>query len=53
MADFFSSISQEFDPIDVDKFSPAIKDVLEKGKNEPILAEHEVHDKIVKAKKPN
>ena len=55
MADFFSSISQKFDPIDVDKFSPAIKDVLEKGKNEPvpILAEHEVHDKIVKAKKPN
>ena len=27
MADFFSTISQEFDPIDIDKFSPSIKEV--------------------------
>ena len=56
MAGYFSAISQEFEPIDVDRFSPLIKEELEKGKlesNIPILAEHEVYAKIVKAKKPH
>ena len=56
MADYFSTISQQFDPIDVNKFSPAIKEELEKGRHEPdvpILTEHEVYDKIRKAKKPH
>ena len=56
MADFFSSISQEFDPIDVDKFSLFIKEELDKGRNKidvPSLLEHEVYAKIMKAKKPH
>ena len=31
IADYFSSISQEFEPISVEKFSPLIKDELETG----------------------
>ena len=56
IADYFSSISQEFEPISVEKFSPLIKDELERGKSSvdiPVLLEHEVHEKIVKAKKPH
>ena len=56
MADYFSSISQQFDPIDVNKLSPAIKEELDKGRDEsniPILTENEVHEKLVKAKKPH
>ena len=56
MADYFSSISQEFAPIDVDEFPPTIKESLENGKkdtNIPTLFEHEVHAKIIKAKKPH
>ena len=48
MADYFSSISQKFDPIDVDDFSPSIKDVLEHGRNDTdvhFLFENEVHAK--------
>ena len=52
MADFFSSISQEFDPIDVERLSPKIKEELELGTNAdvPILEEFDVHAKIAKAK---
>ena len=56
LADHFSSISQEFQPIDVNKFPPNIKDELDKGRrdeNIPILEEHEVHKKIISAKKPH
>ena len=56
LADYFSSISQEFKPISIDEFPPNIKDELDKGKdqmNVPILDESEVHNKIVKAKKPH
>ena len=56
MAGYFSAISQEFEPIDVERFSPLIKEELDKGRQEsniPILSEHEVHAKIVKAKKPH
>ena len=55
MADYFSSISQEFEPVDLNKFSSNLMEELEKGKNSktPILFEHEVHEKIVKAKKPH
>ena len=55
LADYFSSISQLFEPISIDKFAPNIKDELSRGsktKNTPILQEHAVHSKIVKAKKP-
>ena len=56
LADFFSSISQEFQALDVTKFPPNVKDELEKGKtdkNFPVLNEFEVYDRIVKAKKPH
>ena len=56
LADFFSSISQEFEPINVDRFPPKIRLELEKGRtdeNVPILFEHEVHKNIMKAKKPH
>ena len=56
LADYFSSISQEFQPLDVSKFPPNIKDELERGrieKNIPVLEEFEVHAKILKAKKPH
>ena len=52
----FSSISQEFDPIDVDKFPIFIKKELDIGRNMaevPSLLEHEVYEKILKAKKPH
>ena len=54
LADHFSSISNEFQPIDVDEFPPNIKDELDKGKREknvPILEEYEVYEKNSKAKK--
>ena len=56
LADHFSSISNEFKPIDVNEFPPNIKEELDKGKREknvPILEEHEVFEKISRAKKPH
>ena len=55
MADYFSEISQEFDPIDATQFPSNIKEELAKGKDmsTPIIFEHEVHEKILKAKKPH
>ena len=49
LADFFSSISQEFQPLDVNNFSPDIKDELERGRAEtklPLLNEFKVYSKI-------
>ena len=53
LADFFSSISQEFEPLTVDDLPPNLKVELEKGKHErvPVLKEFEVYKKITKAKK--
>ena len=54
-ADFFSSISQEFDTIDIDKFPPNIKKEVAEGRIEnkvPTLNEHNVHtseNKLLKA----
>ena len=56
LADFFSAISQEFDPVNIDRLPPKIREELEKGKTDsciPILHEHEVHRKMIKAKKPH
>ena len=56
LADFFSSISQEFEPIDVSRFTLNIREKLEEGNNDvnfPILNEHEVYKKISKAKIPH
>ena len=56
LADHFSSISQEFQPIDVTQFPPNLRDELTRGseeKNIPVLEEYEVFDKITRAKKPH
>ena len=56
LAEYFSSISREFQPLNIDELSPAIKDELKRGINEvkiPILEEHQVYEKITRAKKPH
>ena len=56
LADYFSPISQQFDPIDVDLFPQNVKEELKRGNidsNFPLLSEQEVYEKIVKAKKPH
>ena len=56
LADFFSSISQEFQPVDVNNFSSNIKDELERGRAEtklPLLNEFKVYSKISRAKIPH
>ena len=55
LADHFSRISQEYDPIDIDIFPPNLKEELRKGYLEqagPVLEEFEVYKKILQAKKP-
>ena len=54
IADYFSSISQEFDPIDSSRFTPDLKEKLQLA-NEPtpIIEEYQVYRKILAAKKPN
>ena len=56
LADYFSKISQEFEPICADNFPPYIKEKLARGKTDPtkpILEEFEVYEKLCKSKKPN
>ena len=56
IAHFFSAISQEFDPVNIDSLPPKICEELEKGKTDPcipILHEHEVHKNMNKAIKPH
>ena len=55
LAEYFSSISQEFMPLDPDNLPSKVKIELEKGiveKNLPILNEYEVYEKVTRAKKP-
>ena len=54
-ADYFSSISQEYEPICVDKFTPNIRLQLEDGKTDkskPVLDDW-IYDKLKSSKKPN
>ena len=56
LAEYFSLISQEFEKISIEKFSPSLKEKLELGKNDPskpILEEWQVYEKLRKSKKPN
>ena len=55
-ADFFSSISQKFEPISTEKFPPNMKRKLEDGRNDPskpVLEDWQVFEKLSKSKKPN
>ena len=55
LADHFSRISQEFDPINIDLFAPNLRYKLKRGwldQTGPILDELKVYLKIMNAKKP-
>ena len=56
LAEYFSKISQEFEPICVENFPPWIKQKLCNGKTDltkPVLEDWEVYEKLVRSKKPN
>ena len=56
IADYFSMISQEFEPLDFNKLAPNVRNSMIDAKgdpNIPILEPFEVYSKIQKAKKPN
>ena len=56
LASYFSTISQEFRPIEVSQFPPNLKIELKNGIDDPdapVLEELEVYNKIVQAKKPH
>ena len=54
LADYFSAISQEFEPIDVENLTPDLREKLATHSEDiPILEEYLVYKKIVAAKKPN
>ena len=56
LADHFSKISQNLEPIDVNDFHPELKNSILKGINcdsKVFLNEYEVYEKLSKMKKPN
>ena len=56
LADHFSAISQTVPPLDVEKFHPALRLEIEKGRSQqrkPSLSQHDTYRKLLKIKKPN
>ena len=53
IADFFAAISGELEPITIEKLSPKLREKLKMKQNVPIIEDHEVFEKIKRAKKPN
>ena len=56
LADYFSQISQQFDPICTENLPPWIQEELLDGRDDPrkpVLEEYEVYRKLNKSKKPN
>ena len=56
LAEHFSAVSQTCDPLNESLFHPALKQALENGRkcgNKPIISQHDVYRKILKATKPN
>ena len=56
LAEYFSKISQEFDPINPALLPPWIRQKLDEGKDDiskPILQEWQVYKKLSSSKKPN
>ena len=56
LGEYFSAISQEFDPISISEFPPWIREKLQKGRKDPtkpVLEEWQVYKKLCKSKKPN
>lgn len=52
-ANYWSKISQEYDPVNISTLPPCIQSKLTRVYNIPILEEYCVHRKIVQARKPN
>ena len=55
-ADYFSAISQEYEPISVQNFPPNIQVLLKAGDGDltkPVLEEYQVYNKLRVSKKPN
>ena len=56
LAEYFSKISQEFEPICTKNFPPSVQAKLEAGRNDltkPVLEDWQVFEKLNKSKKPN
>ena len=56
IADYFSNISQEFEPLSFENLPPNIKASFLNAKDDPnipVLEPHEVYARMLKAKKPN
>ena len=56
LADYFSAISQEYDPISIQNFPPNLQLQLSAGESDrtkPVLEDWQVYDKLRGAKKPN
>ena len=55
LADHFSAISQTVEPLDPDKFYPALKAAIEEGRlgPKPCLSHHDVYRAVMKSTKPN
>ena len=55
LASHFSTISQSVEPLELEKFHPALRLAIEKGKtrkNRPVFTQQEVYHKVVKVNKP-
>ena len=55
LAEYFSSISQSVEPLNVDHFHPALRATLDEGRSgpKPTLSQHDVYRKILTVSKPN
>ena len=55
LGEYFSAISQTFQPLDRSQFSPALKLTLEEANTgpKPVLSQHDVYRKIKRVSKPN
>ena len=52
IADYFSAISQEYQPLDREQLPDRVKVRLGKSSNPPIISEFDCYQKLCKAKKP-
>ena len=56
LADYFTAISQTVQPLNVNKFHPALQLAIQNGRcdiNKPVLSQLDVYRKLLKIKKPN
>ena len=55
IADYFSKISQEYSPLDLNNLPPNVRSYLHNSNQSlaPTLSIQDVYNRIIKAKKPN